>query len=150
MLDECQTFKAAFLHQCVQEGLTLEETHARVKQAVAALEDPLTKEATGPWEWLKGTIPGLSAISGGVDALGKNIGSRIPGTILGLGVAAPIAAGGLAGYGLAKARGLNDEDPDEVKTRETIETLQRAATRSRLQRKLRGDRDKRKPSRPML
>lgn len=151
MLDQCQTFKAAFLHRCLQHGLSLEQTHALVKEACASLEaGEGIKTATGPWPWLKDNIPGVSLLADAASGAAKSVGSAVPGLALGAYLGIPIVAGGAAGYGLAQIEGLNDEDPQEIKTQEKIEAYRRATQRAELQRKLRMGREQRRPSRPLL
>ena len=150
MLSQCQTFKAAYLHRCAEQGLTIAETHTMVKRAIAVLEDPRMEKDAGWWDWAKGNIPGLGILSGLGEGLAKGVGAKAPGLAIGAYLGIPILGGGLAGYGLAKARSLNDEDPEEIKTREKIDALRRAATRSRLQQTIRKRREARRPSRPLL
>ena len=54
-----------------------------------------------------------------------------PSAALGWGLAVPAAVGGAGGYGLAKLQELfsQDEDPAEIKNRETVEALRRAVRR---------------------
>ncbi len=150
MLSDCQAFKAAYLHGCVKQGLTVDETHTTVKQAIAVLEDPRLEKDAGWLDWVKGNIPGAVELFGLSEGLAKGVGTSIPSLAIGTALGVPIIGGGLAGYGLAKAQGLNDEDPDEIKSQETINALRRAAQRSRLQQSIRKRRESRRPSRPLL
>lgn len=158
MLDACQAFKAAFLHQCLQQGLSLEETHELVKEACARLAQPTAEKQAGPWPWLRANIPFLGStadavggtVTGIASGAAKGIAEKIPGLAVGAYLGVPIAAGAGAGYGLAQLEGLNDEDPAEIKTQETIEAYQRAAARAALQKQLRQGREARRPSRPLL
>lgn len=130
MLDKREAFKVAFLRHCANAGLTLGETHQAVKSALAATEKPTEKQAEGPWPWLQKNIPGLGMASG----LTSDLVTKGAPKLLGLGlmgaIGLPIAAGGMAGYGLAKAKGINDPDPDEIKAREKRDFYRRAATRA--------------------
>lgn len=150
MLDARQAFKAAFLHRCLEHGLSLEETHALVKESCEMLQGGTVKEATGPWPWLKDNIPGLSLVSDVTSGAAKGVASQVPALAVGAYLGVPAAVGGAAGYGLAQLEGLNDEDPEEIKTQEKIEAYRRAAARAALQKQLRAGRDSRRPSRPML
>jgi hypothetical protein len=148
MLTQCQAFKAAFLHSCMEQGFTLDETHELVKQACSQLSGE--KQATGPWPWLKDNIPGLSIANDVVGGTVGGLASAAPGLAVGAYLGIPAAAGGLAGYGIAQLEGLNDEDPSEIKTQEKIEAYRRAAARAALQRSLRAKRESHRPSRPLL
>lgn len=150
MLSECQAFKAAYLHKCAERGLTIGETRTMVKQAIAVLEDPRMEKDAGWWDAVKGNVPGVGLLSGLGEGLAKGVGTQIPSLALYGALGIPIVGGGLAGYGLAKAQGLNDEDPDEIKSQEKIDALRRAATRSKLQQSIRKRREGRRPSRPLL
>lgn len=152
MLTAGQAFKAEFLYKCAQAGLSMDETHAKVKEAIALLESrgPMAKEAWAPWEWLQKTIPGLSIINDTAAGVGKGLGEKLPGLLAGAAIGAPILAGGLAGYGAAKAKGMNDIDPEEVKTNEKIEAYRRAIRQTRLQNALHARRNERRPTRPLL
>jgi hypothetical protein len=69
-----------------------------------------------------------------------------------LAVGAPVAIGGLAGWGLAKTRELasQDEDPGEIKNRETIDALRRAAMQTRLRSRISARHQQVIPGRPLL
>ena len=149
MLDARQAFKAAFLHRCLEQGLSLDETHDAVKEACEELEQSGRKEAN-VWPWLKNNIPGVAAVSGMASGAAQGFASRLPGLAAGAYLGVPIIGGGLAGYGIAKMQGLNDEDPDEIKTQEKIDAYRRAAIRAHLQKKLYGAKNQRRPSRPLL
>lgn len=127
MLNKREAFKTAFLRRCVNAGLTPDETHQAVKSALAALEKPVEKQAVGgPWPWLQKNIPGLETVSG--------LAGKAAPKLLNLGIAGaiglPIAAGGLVGYGLAKARGINDPEPEEIKAEETRDFYRRVTARA--------------------
>lgn len=150
MLDTCQAFKAAFLHRCLEQGHSLEETHALVKESCEALLQGDTVKEAGPWPWIMNNVPGLAAASGIASGTAQALVSQFPAVGLGAYVGIPAAAGGAAGYGLAQLEGLNDEDPDEIKTQEKIEAYRRTAARAALQKQLRAGRDSRRPARPLL
>lgn len=160
MLDPCQTFKASFLQQCVAAGLTVDETHAVVKQALATLREKQASTPGSPvaggglWSSLLSNVPGLDTASrlvgGAVEGAASGVASRVLPWGTGLAVAAPIAAGAATGYGLSQLRGINDASPEEVKTQETIDAYRHAAQRAILQAALRRQRQRRVPSRPML
>lgn len=111
-----QAFKTAFLMRAADEGLTLEETHQRVKQA-------------------------LAVVRGGVKAAGaagvaKGLGSMVGPTLGILGLGVPAAAGWLGGKALAQSQ----KDPltvDEAKANEELAELQRLTDRARRLRQLR-------------
>jgi hypothetical protein len=149
MLTPCQAFKAAFLHRCVEQGLTLEQTHELVKQACHELENPGEKTAF-IWPWIKENIPGVEVASNIAGGLAHGMASRLPGLALAGYVGIPAALGGAAGYGISQLEGLNDEDADEIKIQEKIEAYRRAADRAALQQKLHQRRDVQRPKRPML
>ncbi len=140
-LDQCQMFKAAVLGECAKEGLTIEESHAAVKQAMVEME----KQAGDGWKW-QDQIPFLSQAS----SMASSAAEKIPGLGMAAYIGGPIAVGAAGGVAAAKLRGINDIDPDEVKEQEKIEAYRRAADRARLQRRLRVSREGRRPSRPLL
>lgn len=131
MLDKREAFKVAFLRRCANIGLTPGETHRAVKSALAAVEKLTEKQAVGgPWPWLQKNIPGLETTSGMAAGLvGKGVPKLLSYGLLGA-IGLPIAAGGLAGWGLAKAKGIGDPEPDEIKAKEIRDFYRRAATRA--------------------
>jgi len=148
MLDNRQAFKAAFLHRCLEHGMTLEETHILVKDACATLQGG-TKEAN-VWPWIRANVPGVSPAADVLAEAMKGVVQQVPSAALATYVGVPAAVGGLAGYGLAQAEGLNDEDADEIKTQEKIEAYRRATDRAAIQKQLRSAQQLRRPSRPAL
>lgn len=106
MLNNREAFKVGFLSRCVEEGLSPEQMHQRVKLAL----DKLAGLTDLPGKALDLAKPVLGAAA--------NIG--IPALL-----AAPPIAGGLAGFGLAKMTDIDDTDVNEIKRRELISELQR-------------------------
>jgi hypothetical protein len=104
-LDQRQAFKVAFLLRCAEEGLTLEETHAVVKQALDALQPPREKQALGALSTL--LLLGLSPIPAGA------------------------VAGGLAGHFAGKAVGGEGVLPEELQANERIDAYQQATDAAR-------------------
>lgn len=107
MLTPQEAFRCGFLLRCADEGLGAAEIEARVKLAgefagqVKQAENPLT--AIGKWLLNMGVV-GMAA--------------------------APMAAGGAAGYGLAKLT-EDKTTPEEVQRRELIAAYQQQADRLR-------------------
>jgi hypothetical protein len=114
MLNNRDAFKIGFLSRCVEEGLTLSETHGRVKEAMDKLASLLD-------------IPGK--VAGGVLDAGKSLASTALGYGIPLALAGPPILGGLAGYGAAKLGDVDDTDVKEVKKRELIDELQQQTER---------------------
>jgi hypothetical protein len=118
MLSAREAFKAGFLARCVDDRLSPEETEKRAAAALALMD-----KAAG-------------AVAG---ALGKgyDLGKSLIGGAIGYGLpaalAAPPIAGGLAGYGLARATDVDDTDVAEVKDREVLDEYRRQAARLRRQ-----------------
>lgn len=131
-----QSFKAAFLHRCADEGLSLEETHARVKQALFGMGGPGTGLVLGGAGGASAGGPG-GAVVGGL--AGHAYDKDPTGTAKLLGLAAlgiPIGVGVLGGKMLAEAK----KDPltvDEARTNEELAELQRLTDRANRVRQLR-------------
>jgi hypothetical protein len=124
MLTPRQSFKAGFLRRCANEGLTVEESHERVKQAndvikSAGIQDFLTKPYNTLWD-----------VIGGV---GKEVGTTAKNLALLAAVGIPLAGGYGAGRGAAKLTDIGEEDIEEAKKKELIREykLQAAKIRSR-------------------
>ena len=122
MLDKRQAFKAGFLRKCANSGLTPDETHEVVKEALvriksAAFSDIITK----PLSAVGGAISGL------VEPAAKNISN--------LGLAAlllgPPAVGGGLGLLAAKAGDIDETDVETTKQRELIDEYHRQTSRMR-------------------
>lgn len=119
-----EAFKVGFLSRCVEDGLTLEQAHERVKIASEKLA-------------------GLTDIPGKILDLGKPVVSSALSWGIPLGLAAPPIAGGIAGYMAAKGTDIDDTDVAEVKRRELIEEYKRQTAkliRDRQAREYRKDR----------
>lgn len=146
MLTDCQAFKAAFLARCQTLGLDLGETHLLVKEAIARLEAENVKQAADPLSY----IPGFQTVTDAISGTAKTVLPLASEVGLGLAIGLPVAAGAGAGYLAAKAQGLSDENPDDVKAREKIDAYRRAALRAQVQRGLRKRRATSRPSRSLL
>ena len=135
-LTQREAFKVGFLGQCADRGLSLDEAHQHIKQAIHHLE------------------LGKAGVAGAVGATARGLGgllsgiSSLAGTalMLPLVVGAPIGAG--LGYSLAQLRGINDMTPEEITTNEKIEALRRAASRAKM--RTRQDKKPKKSRRPRL
>lgn len=106
-LTQREAFKVAFLGYCADQGLSIDEAHHQIKQAIERLETEKRSDVLG----------GIKSLLG--------LGLMAP--IL---IGAPVGAG--VGYGLAQLRGINDMTPEEIITNEKIEALRRAAERAKL------------------
>ena len=130
-----QAFKVGFLYQCAQEGLTREETHTRVKEAIAQAKAKrgllgMEKEAALPL-----VLSGLGALAGGaLSLIGRGV-SAVPaalsaGTALGVGV--PVAAGASTGYLAAKLTGNEGKHlVEDAKREEVMGEYERLADEAR-------------------
>lgn len=136
-----QAFKTSFLFRCADEGLTLEQTHARVKAALAVARGEKraylwgVAGGAGSGAAVGGAVggPGGATLGG---ALGAVAASPLApyAAVLGLGV--PAAAGWLGGKALAESR----KDPltvDEAKANEELAEFQRLTDRARRLKQLR-------------
>jgi len=132
MLTPKEAFKVGFLSRCVEDGLSLEQTHARVKQAM----DMLQKRA-GVTDTLL-SVPG-KALDLAKPVMGAGLNWGIP-----LALAAPPIVGGIAGYSLGKMGDVDDTDVDEIKKRELIEAYKRYADAMQQAKKVRDYQTKRK------
>jgi hypothetical protein len=131
-----QSFKAAFLHRCADEGLSLEETHARVKQALLGAGGPGTGLVLGGLGGANAGGPG-GAVLGGMagHAYDKDPTGALKMLMIG-GLAIPAGVGILGGKMLAEAK----KDPltvDEARTNEELAELQRLTDRANRVRQLR-------------
>ena len=129
-----QAFKTAFLMRAADEGLTLEQTHDRVKQALAVVRGA-AKTAAAP-ALAAGAGAAVTAGAGAAYGLGRGLGGLIgPATaVLGLGL--PALAGWTGGKMLAETQ----KDPltvDEARTNEELAELQRLTDRARRLKQLR-------------
>jgi len=114
MLDREEAFKFGFLSRCAEEGHTSPEAiYARVKVALDLFRTTLYKTA------------------GLIDMPGKILDTAVSAgkASLPLLLAAPPILGAAAGFGLAKATDINDDDVDSIKKRELIDELQQQTER---------------------
>jgi len=123
MLTERQSFKVAFLKRCADAGLTIEETHGCVKEALDNM-----KQADG----LFGAINSLTAkpLNTAWDVVGdtaKTLGNiGITGLVLG-----PPAAGAGAGYLASRLGDVDEDDIEAAKKKELIEAYRMNAEKLR-------------------
>jgi hypothetical protein len=135
-----QKFKVAFLQKCAEDGLTIQETHQRVKQAAVHLKAILAHVEQLP-EHEKRAFLG-AALQGGWNAL-KGVGGwglgRIPGllTTLGaVGIAAPIIGGAGLGYAAAKGTAPDKSVVEDAKQDEIVGEYERLAEEAKRRTKL--------------
>jgi len=105
-LTPVEAFKVGFMARCADDGLDMLAIRARVKSAME-----------------KTAIVG-KVIDAAKD-LGKGVIDAAAGWGIPLALAAPPIAGGLAGYGLARATDIDDTDVAEIKDREVIDEYRR-------------------------
>ena len=124
MLTPRESFKVGFLRRCANEGLTIEETHDRVKQAndtikSAGIQDFLTRPYNTAWD-----------IVGGV---GQEVGTTAKNVALLAALGIPLAGGYGLGRGAAAITDVGEENIEAVKKKELIREykLQAAKVRSR-------------------
>jgi len=121
MLDDRQKFKVGFISRCIEDGCTTPaEICQRAKQAADDFEaaPPHTEKAaflSPMWDAVKslGTLGATAAL------------------------AAPPVLGGVAGYGMARAGDIDEDDVEEAKKNELIEEYRRQAAKAIRQRKIR-------------
>lgn len=106
MLSERDAFKVGFLARCVEEGLTLQQAHCRVKEA----RDKLAGLLDLPGKALELAKPVVGAIAG----------YGLPGLL-----AAPPIVGGLVGLTAAKMNDIDDTDVAEIRQRELTDEYAR-------------------------
>lgn len=99
-------FKCGFLSRCIEDGLTPLEIINNIKTA----NDLMSKQS--------GIISSL--IDTAKDIGGTALHYTIPAAIV-----APPILGGAAGYGLAKATDINDQDVSDIKNKEVIDEYNR-------------------------
>lgn len=149
MLAPQEQWKVACLHICAEHGLTMEETHVVVKEAIWLIETgTFEKEAAGGL--LAGGLAGAGKLVGsGIKGVASFGGSALLTAIKTLGTAAllaPVAVGGLTGYALGRGSGTSEEDVAEAKKQELIDAYQSAAERARTKSRI----AKRKAARPII
>ena len=126
-----EAFKFGFLSRCVEHGLSLDQVHQQVKEALdklAGWTDLITKPA---------------------GAAAHGVASMSPYAMAGL-AAAPLAIGGLGGFGLAKAVDVNERDADEVKRDEVTDEYERQTDLLRRVKAIRDAKQSRKRSGRLL
>lgn len=125
MLTPRDAFKVGFLRRCIEDGLSIEQAHERVKVALdkLALFGELAKGVT----------------EAGGKLLDTGINWGVP-----LALAGPPVLGGVAGYGLSKATDIDDVSVDEIKKREIIDELKRQTDRLHQDKRIRDYRAQRK------
>lgn len=149
-VSECQQFKAAFLQCCVEDGLSLDEIHELVKfglslndnSNVLDMFDEWGKSAAGLWD----AVSPIAKLPGDTVA---GAAKMLPSAALGLYLGIPTAVGAAGGYAASQLTNLNDEDPDEIKMREKIDTYRRNAQQLELNKRLHATQQQRRPSRPL-
>ena len=115
MLTPREAFKVGFLARCAEEGLSADQIADRVKFALdkfAGLLDTVTGSAS-------------------------NLGSAALSTGLPLALLAPVALGGIAGYGLSRATDIDDTDVDEIKNQELLDTYAQQTAKLKRQKAVR-------------
>ena len=122
MLTPRESFKVGFLRHCANEGLTLKEAHARVKQAnatikSAGIQDFLTRPYNTLWD-----------VIGGV---GKEVGTTAKNLALLGAVGVPLGGGYALGRGAAALTDIGEEDIEEAKKRELIKEYRLQAEKVR-------------------
>ena len=135
-----ELFKAAFLERCAATGMDEEETLTQIKVASAHLLQPVRpvlNKAAAWYDWVPGAGVAMKAYEKALDVAGSTAKSIPRVAALGAGGIA-IGGGALAGYGLAKSKGLSDQDVEEEKKRELIAAYRRASSKLRLSRQMRG------------
>lgn len=105
-MDARDAFKLGFLARCAHEGLSESQTQARLKTAF---------EKTA----ILGTLIGKGA-DAATSITGQLLRFGLPLALLG-----PPIAGGLAGYGLAKATDVDDTDIADIKDKEVLDEYRR-------------------------
>lgn len=116
-----EAFKVGFLARCAEEGLSADQIADRVKAA---------------GDKFASFLGGLGSAAGSVLSTG------IP-----LALAAPIALGGVAGYGLSRATDIDDTDVDEIKNNELLDTYSAETAKLRRQQAVRAFKAGQKPPR---
>ncbi len=124
-LTQKQAFKVGFLQACAEDGLSLDETKQRVKQAIAHRRAGGQLEKQAWWPWL---VNGASYLGGkALGAAGTLTNTALTAGAIGA-VGAPLLAGAGTGYLAAK---MNSSDGkglmDDAKSEEIIGEYTRLA-----------------------
>ncbi len=119
-----QAFKVGFLYKCAEDGLSMRETHARVKKALAEFKAGGNLAGLEKAAILPALAAGAGTIAGGTAGLAARALTYAPsllstGAILG--AAAPIALG--AGGGYAAAKLTQDDKSDALENAKQDELL---------------------------
>ena len=125
MLTNAEAFKVGFLSRCVEEGLSIEEAHGRVKMAV----DKLAGLTDLPGKFLDLLRPVIST----------GLGYGMPDALV-----APQIRGGSAGYTAGKMADVDDTDVGEIKKQELKSEYNRLAKKLVRDKKVRDYRATRK------
>ncbi len=121
MLTPREAFKVGFLARCAEEGLSADEIAGRVKFAA---------------DKFAGFLDGAAHLGGQVLSTGVPIAAI-----------APVALGGLAGYGLSRMTDIDDTDVDEIKNNELLDTYAQETARLKRQKSVRDFKAGQKPTR---
>ena len=112
MLSKRQAFKVGFMRKCANEGMTPEETHQVVREALSTVKEAgITDLLTKPYNTI---------VDVGGEAL-KGVGNA---GLAGLALGPPIIGGAL-GLLAAKAGDIDTTDVNAVKKRELIDEYRR-------------------------
>ncbi len=145
-----EEFKVAFIARCIQDGLDHEQMTLRAKEAADQMEKealpsikdllgPLTGGGVGAYLGDKINAPGTGAALGA--AMGTETGRSVMGGLgsaaLPLALIAPLAVGGLGGYGLSKMTDVSDDDIQKVKDQELLDTYKQETNRLERQKAVR-------------
>jgi hypothetical protein len=105
-----EAFKVGFISRCVEEGLDLPQTHARVKEALDKLA-------------------GLTDLPGKLLDLSRPVTHNALAYGIPLALAAPPIIGGVGGYLASKGTDIDDTDVEEIQRRELIDEYRRQTAR---------------------
>lgn len=117
-LSDKQKFKAGFLLKCAEEGLTIKETHIKVKQLIA-----MHKQAFNPLDLITKPVGLIGNLAGNII---KTLPSAAS-TAATIGLAAPVGVGLAGGYGLAKMTNPDKHVIDDLKQDEVVGEYERLA-----------------------
>ncbi len=119
-----QLFKIGFLYKCAQAGLTQEETHEVVKEAISRLKGESKQAQFGT-----GLISGAGKVVGSATSALPHLFSLGGLALMGI----PVAAGAVGGYSLAKLRGGGDAKTmlEDAKKDEIVGEYERLAEEAR-------------------
>lgn len=120
MLTPREAFKVGFLRRCADSGLSVEETHQAVKQAMEMVKSAVVPQFISDIGKDAITAPyraGTAALAGTASTLGNyGLGALLLG---------PAALGAAGGYGLSRLTDIDDTDVDAIKKRELIDEYYR-------------------------